>query len=173
MPRSLHTVTAGPLQGLDLSVAPGLTVVTGPPGGGGSTLLRLLAGTQQPERGRVTGEPGALLEQPPGHEWTDATEVPVMPALADHLTGRAYWTLSGGERQRARVGTLLLRPEPLLLLDEPLGYLDDRGVAQVLSALHEQSLHRPVVVRCASDPRAADAADRVLVLDDGHLTEQA
>ena len=169
MVASLHAIGlyGGPVTGLDLELGPGLTVVTGEPECGTSTLLRLLAGEQPPERGRVVGGPVALLGTPPGLEWSDH-EVAQHALEAPHLLGREMWTLSGGERQRVRLATLLDRDVPVLLLDEPLGLLDERGRDQALAALKADT--RAVLIACKSDPKALEVADRVLTLASGVLT---
>lgn len=159
-------LTAGPVLGLSLVVEPGLTVLVGEDGCGTSTLLRLLAREQAPEAGTVEGGPAALLTTPPGDEWSDH-DVAVAGLEAPHLVGREMWTLSGGERQRVRLATVLASPHPALLLDEPLGLLDDRAVLTVLRVLAAQD--RPCLVVCKSDPRAAAAADRVLTMSEGRL----
>jgi ABC-type cobalamin/Fe3+-siderophores transport system ATPase subunit len=157
----------GPITDLDLELGPGLTVVTGEPECGTSTLLRLLAGEQAPERGTVAGGVVALLGTPPGFEWSDH-DVAQHALEAPHLIGREMWTLSGGERQRVRLATFLAREVDVLLLDEPLGLLDERGRDQALAALTADS--RPVLIACKSDPKALQVADRVLTLAAGGLT---
>jgi ABC-type cobalamin/Fe3+-siderophores transport system ATPase subunit len=157
----------GPVAGLDLVLGEGLTVVTGEPECGTTTLLRLLAGTQQPDRGTVSGATTVLLEAPPGTEW--AREDLVVGALgAPHLIGREMWAMSGGERQRARLANALASPAEVLLLDEPLGLLDAAGRDMVLDALHADG--RPVLMACKSDLTALDVADQVLTMADGRLT---
>ncbi len=128
-----------------MDIEPGLTVLIGEDGCGTTTVLHQL---HDPPR-------TVLLTQPPGQEWQEH-DVATHALDAPHLVGREYWTLSGGERQRVRLGTVLAQ-QGILLLDEPLGYLDDRGVATVLKAI----VGRTVVMVCKSDPRAAVAADRV------------
>lgn len=157
---------AGPLDGLDLDLGPGLTVVVGEDGCGASTLLRVLAGLRPPEAGVVEGGPSAYLGPPPGEEWDPGD--PVRHALAaPHLLGRRMGEMSRGERQRVRLATVVADPAPVLLLDEPLGYLDLAGVAVALDALVADG--RPVLAVCKNSPQAVERAARVLTLADGRL----
>ena len=156
----------GPIAGADLELRPGLTVVTGEPECGTSSLLRLLAGTQAADAGSVGGARTALLEAPPGFEWQDKDIA--QHALEPYLLGREMWTLSGGERQRVRIATLLAQDVDVLLLDEPFGLLDQRGRDQAITALKADG--RPVLVACKSDPSVLAEADRVLTLSDGRLS---
>jgi energy-coupling factor transporter ATP-binding protein EcfA2 len=157
----------GPCADLDLVLEPGLTVVTGEPECGTSSLLRLLAGDQPREAGSVSGGTVALLAAPPGDEWSDH-DVAAHALKAPHLVGRELWTLSGGERQRVRLATLLAGTADVLLLDEPLGLLDERGRDHALAALAGDG--RPVLIACKSDPTALAVAGRVLTMADGRLT---
>ena len=136
-----------------MDIEPGLTVLVGEDGCGTTTVLHQL---HDPPR-------TVLLTQPPGQEWQDH-DVATDALEAPHLVGREYWTLSGGERQRVRLGTALAQ-QGILLLDEPLGYLDDLGVVTLLQAI----VGRNVVMVCKSDLRAAAAADRVRTVVDGAL----
>ena len=165
-----HGLVLGPLRGVDLDLAPGLTVLVGEHETGASLLLRLLAGQEKPSGGTVSGGPAFLLECPPGFEWQDH-DVAVDALQAPHLIGREMWTLSGGERQRVRLATALASSAPVLLLDEPFGYLDDAGVRMLLQVLLSDG--RAVLAVCRSDPRVAAAASRVVSLVGGRLVEGA
>jgi iron complex transport system ATP-binding protein len=168
------------LTGVDLDLSPReLVVVTGEDACGTSSLLCALAGAA-PRSGQVAGGPVALLPQPPGDDWGDhdvAADLLGPGGLAEldrlggaHLAGREMWTLSGGERQRVRLARVLAEPAPVLLLDEPLGYLDGAGARTVLDVLRESAAAgRGVLAVVKGDPRAAAAADRVLVLEAGRL----
>jgi len=50
-------------------------------------------------------------------------------------------TLSGGQRQRVAIAQQLIRPKPLLLMDEPFSGLDLAMVREVCALLAEISLH--------------------------------
>ena len=151
------------LDDIDLEMAAGeFVVVTGEDGCGTSSLLGLL--------------PGMLLEQPPGQEWSRhdvAGSLAPAAALAElgaaGLADREMWTLSGGERQRVRLAAVI--GEPVLLLDEPLGYLDGSGVQTILAVLRARTVAGACVLAvCKGDERAYAAADRVLELAGGRLT---
>jgi ABC-type sugar transport system ATPase subunit len=152
--------------GLDLVLGPGLTVLTGEPDCGTSTLLRLLAGVEQPDAGVVEGGPAALLDAPPGTEWR-ADDLVQRALGAPHLLGRRTGAMSAGERQRVRIANLLAGAAPVLLLDEPLGLLDAPGRQLVMDTLSADG--RPVLMACKSDPSVHASADRVLTMVSGRL----
>jgi ABC-type lipoprotein export system ATPase subunit len=80
--------------------------------------------------------------------------------------------LSVGQRQRAAIARALTTDPALILADEPTGNLDSQSSEQIVSLLdglaHERG--RAVLI-VTHDPELARHADRVLRLDDGHLTE--
>jgi molybdate transport system ATP-binding protein len=63
--------------------------------------------------------------------WKRVTELLDIGDLLDRRPGK----LSGGERQRVALGRALLSKPRLLLLDEPLGSLDDERKEEILPYL--------------------------------------
>ena len=81
--------------------------------------------------------------------------------------------LSGGEKQRVSVARALANNPPLVLADEPTANLDSTAGHQVIELLRRiaKEQNRTVVI-VSHDVRIADAADRVLWLEDGRIQDQ-
>lgn len=82
--------------------------------------------------------------------------------------------LSGGQEQRVAIARALVADPPLLVADEPTGDLDRQAADAVLGLLSTLSREQgKTIVMVTHDPKAADAASRVLHLDKGKLLEAA
>lgn len=79
-------------------------------------------------------------------------------------------TLSGGQRQMVGLAQAIIRDPALLLLDEPTSALDLRHQARVMAVARSLADAGTTVLIVLHDlALAARWADRVLVLDGGHL----
>ncbi len=82
--------------------------------------------------------------------------------------------LSGGQEQRVAIARALVADPDLLVADEPTGDLDREAATRILELLHQLSRqHGKTIVMVTHDPRAAQAADRTLMLEKGVLLDTA
>ena len=131
--------------------------IVGRNGDGKSTLLNLLAGTLEPDEGRVlkngavrvgvlgqadTLDPDATVEQAvvgdlPEYVWaSDARIRDIIAGLAGDIPWDAQvGTLSGGQRRRVDLVRLLIGDWDVLALDEPTNHLDVRAITWLANHL--------------------------------------
>ncbi len=84
--------------------------------------------------------------------------------------GEGGTSLSGGERQRVSIARAILKNAPIVLLDEATAALDPESEAAVQDALRALTKDRTLLV-IAHRLRTVQAADQILVLDDGRIVE--
>ena len=79
-------------------------------------------------------------------------------------------SLSGGQKQRVAIaGGMAMRPQ-CIVLDEPTAMLDPNGRKEVLEAVHQLNRQENVtVVLITHYMEEVIDADRVVVMDDGHV----
>jgi ATP-binding cassette subfamily B protein len=78
--------------------------------------------------------------------------------------------LSGGQKQRLSIARALLKDAPILILDEPTSALDAETEALLVEALERLRQGRTTFI-IAHRLSTIRHADRILVLDDGHIAE--
>ena len=91
-----------------------------------------------------------------------------LPDGYDTFLGERGVRLSGGQRQRIAIARAILRNAPVLLLDEATSALDAESEAAVQSALTVLARNRTTLV-IAHRLATVRRADRIVVLDDGHV----
>ncbi|MEQ7128602.1 ABC transporter ATP-binding protein [Actinopolymorpha sp. B11F2] len=79
--------------------------------------------------------------------------------------------LSGGQRQRLAIARALIRPAPLLILDEPTASLDAPAARAVIAPLRRLMAGRTTLL-ITHDRSLAALADRTMVLDRGHIVAE-
>jgi ATP-binding cassette subfamily F protein uup len=152
------------LIGVSLGVSEGDRIgIVGRNGSGKSTLMKIIAGVETPDAGRVTKSNSArigLLSQVDSanpestvgevvlgdtakHEWASAPNIRevftgLFGSFDDHIFDRKFGQLSGGERRRVGLAKLLINELDLILLDEPTNHLDVEGVAWLAQYLNSR-----------------------------------
>jgi ATP-binding cassette subfamily F protein uup len=150
------------LIGVSLGVSEGDRIgIVGRNGSGKSTLMKVIAGTESPDLGRVTKSNSARIgilsqvdfENPEStvgevvlgdtakHEWASEPNIRevftgLFGSFDDHIFDRKFGQLSGGERRRVGLAKLLINELDLILLDEPTNHLDVEGVAWLASYIN-------------------------------------
>ena len=184
------------LEAVDLQVGRGEFVsVVGPSGGGKTTLLRCIGGLIEPDAGRIevggrpaarrSGEIGYVLQDPSLLPWRTVSGNVALPLeigggrtdparVAETLEavglsgfgGHYPHQLSGGMAQRTAFARALAMDPEVLLMDEPLGALDEITRADMslyLLSLWERS-RSTVLMVTHSVPEAVMTSDRVVVM---------
>lgn len=181
------------LKAIDLHVDAGQFIsLIGPSGVGKSTLLRILAGLDEPTGGQLTIEGSqrqadirimfqedrlmpwrtVLRNVTLGLHQRDDDARRLLAAVG--LAGREAdfpSVLSGGQRQRVALARALIHEPEVLLLDEPFGALDaiTRAAMQLLLQGLLERRPRTVVLVTHDVEEALLLSDRVLVMRDQRI----
>ena len=162
--------------------------VIGINGTGKTTLLRVLAGLEQPDEGQVITQNGiriAYLQQNPAFpeektvlsyvtdgmwdmDWTLQSEAKSMLnqlGIVDHEQPLAE--LSGGQRRKAALVRTLVQDFDVLLLDEPTNHLDNEMLTWLEDYLNR---YKGTVIIVTHDRYFLDrVSNRILELDHGKI----
>src|SRR6185369_10503389 len=165
-----------------------ITALLGPSGWGKSTALRMIAGLERPDAGRITiaGEDQtrtSVQERRVEFVLRVRKEDPAkrrvrVLALLDlvHMTPfaeRYPGQLSGGQRQRVALARALAPQPKVLLLDEPFGALDAKVRHDLRRWLDE--LHRELGVTSLlvthDQEEALELANKIVVMHEGRVEQ--
>jgi subfamily B ATP-binding cassette protein MsbA len=93
-----------------------------------------------------------------------------LPQGMETVVGHNAVALSGGQRQRLAIARALYKDAPILILDEATSALDTASERQVQEALQRLMAGRTTLI-IAHRLSTIEHADRVVVLEQGHLAE--
>ena len=163
--------------------------IVGKNGDGKSTLLSVLAGTLEPDDGRVTHRRGttigllgqkdnlvdtdtvhhAVVGDTPEYEWASSPRTRQILAglISDVPWEGTVGELSGGQRRRVDLARLLIGDYDVLMLDEPTNHLDAESILWLEQFLHQ---YKGAVIAVTHDRYFMDnVAEWICEVDRGHL----
>ena len=102
--------------------------------------------------------------------WPASTETLELMGIA-HLRERPPYRLSGGEKKRVALASVIVLDPDVLLLDEPTATLDPRSQSQIIDLIQSwKGSSKTVITATHQLEILEDIADRVVVLEDGHVS---
>ena len=173
-----------------------VVVVLGPNGAGKSTLLQAMLGMFTATSGEVLLQDKSVIDYsrhdlakliswqgdlPPAEFGLTVAQRLQLAASGESDVGlaqaldlmelnpfehRALGELSSGERQRVEIAAIMVRDNPVWLMDEPTAHLDLRHQVECLKLMKNQSNQGKLIITVLHDlQQAAAVADKVVLFD--------
>lgn len=185
------------LHDVNLTVREGdFVAVTGPNGGGKTTLLRIILGLLHPTSGtvRVPLPPGSIGYLPQKNAVDSHFPISVREVVASGLLNmrgmseserselveatisrvelcehadRPIGRLSGGQVQRALLGRAIISGPKLLVLDEPLSYIDKHFEQRIYQIIASMAPACTIILVSHEMSTIASMANRHIIVDGG------
>lgn len=183
------------LSDVSLDVSRGdFIAITGPNGGGKTTLLKIILGLLRPTHGRVERYTADMkIGYLPQKNMIDSTfpisvrEVIMSGLLAtrnldetervaryertiatmglEEHAKRPIGELSGGQLQRALLGRAIISNPDLLVLDEPLSYIDKQFESRLYGIIEDLAKHTTIILVSHEMSTIAGMANRHFIVD--------
>lgn len=191
MKRGRRTV----LNNVNLNIRRGdFVAVTGPNGGGKTTLMRLILGLLKPTAGNINRFQRIRTSYLPQKSSIDAsypisvrevvrsglanaandTDIRVEEALREvellEHAAKPIGALSGGQQQRVLLARAIISNPELLILDEPMSYVDKHIEQKIYQIITRLAHHTTIILVSHEITTIASMANRHLIVD-GEITE--
>lgn len=177
------------LADINLTIRRGdFVAVTGPNGGGKTTLMRLILGLLKPSKGSVERMQKCIrVSYLPQKSSIDSNfPISVREVIASGLPGKdidglvdkmlqqveltehaakPIGALSGGQQQRALLGRALISNPEMLVLDEPLSYVDKHFEQRIYDMIRELAPTTTIILVSHEITTVAAIANRHLIVD--------
>lgn len=174
-------------RGLNMTFEKDLvTCIVGPSGQGKTTLLRIIAGLEDADVGRITGNESSvsyLFQEDRLLPWLNTFDNMALSVINEGNAAKegvkrmaevleisdALWKLpeelSGGMRHRTALGRTFLADASLVLLDEPFRGLDIELKNRIIDRIWKKATnHKTVIMVTHSQEDAKELGDRVIEL---------
>ena len=172
------------------------TVITGPNGGGKSTLAKVIAGIEKPTSGQIFWNGARMgisyaFQQPVRFkgitvfdliQLASGSKVTVEEACRylsevglcakDYVRREVNGSLSGGELKRIEIATVMARDAQMTLFDEPEAGIDLWSFQKLISVfekMHDSGTHKSILI-ISHQERILNIADEIMMIADGQLT---
>ena len=182
------------LDNVSFAFGPGLNAIVGPNGAGKSTLLKAIAGLTgytgeirfcgsriESLRGRASYMPATPVVDPlatvrdvleAGLYGTSLSVEAALGVLEEFLplgySSRRFLTLSSGEQRLVCIARALARNSRVVLLDEPLSFLDVKNQVKILNYIKKYAERSKAIVLAAiHEIHYLHAFQRIMLLDKG------
>ena len=167
--------------------------VVGVNGMGKSTLLKVVAGVEECDSGKISMGNHVTMRYLPQNPVFPEEMTVLEAALQNNYEEETYWSraaeakallnqleitdfdqkvneLSGGQRKRVALVQAILIPAELLILDEPTAALDPIAEAQIYENFNEM-VENKTAIYISHRMSSCKFCDRIVVLDAGSIAE--
>ena len=162
------------IHNLDLTIEDHeFVVITGPNGGGKSTLAKLIAGIKTPTEGQIFFDGQEIT----GKSITERANMGISFAFQQPVRFKGIQVLdllrlAAHELKRIEIATVLARASRLSVFDEPEAGIDlwsFQNLIQVFERMREKTKGSIVII--SHQERILNIADRIVVIADGRITK--
>ena len=140
------------IKDVSLSISEGFIAITGPNGGGKSTLAKIIAGIIAPTSGHILSEVGLCAR--------------------DYINREVNASLSGGELKRIEIAMIIARSTKLSIFDEPEAGIDlwsFNSLIKVFEKMHEKINGSILII--SHQERILNIADQIIVISEGRVKQ--